>query len=147
MMPGKSAERQNQTRQHERRPSAPALAGPRGVSLQPPGRGTSHLPEALKNNVEQLAGQSLDDVTVRYHSPEPAKVKALAFTRGSEIHLAPGQAARLPHELWHVVQQKAGRVQPTARLLGRPLNDDPHLEAEAARMGLLAQARLPLTTL
>ena len=33
-----------------------------------------------------------------------------AFTRGSDIHLAPHQEHQLPHEAWHVVQQKQGRV-------------------------------------
>jgi hypothetical protein len=56
---------------------------------------------------------------------------AHAFARGAEVHLAPGQERHLPHELWHVVQQKQGRVRATGRANGVPLNDDSNLEREA----------------
>ena len=63
---------------------------------------------------------------------------ALAYAQGNDIHLASGQERHLPHEAWHVAQQKAGRVQPTVQAAGVPINDSPALEAEADRMGARA---------
>ncbi|MNY19986.1 hypothetical protein D3C86_1534450 [compost metagenome] len=53
--------------------------------------------------------------------------------------MAPGQEKHLPHEAWHVVQQKQGRVQPTKQLKGTTnINDDTGLEKEADVMGAKA---------
>lgn len=93
------------------------------------------LPDALKAGVENLSGYSLDDVRVHYNSPKPAQLQALAYTQGSEIHVAPGQEQHLPHEAWHVVQQAQGRVRPTMQLKGVGVNDDTGLEQEADVMG------------
>lgn len=93
------------------------------------------LPSALKSGIEQLSGQSLNDVKVHYNSPEPAQLQAHAFAKGNQIHLASGQEKHLPHEAWHVVQQKQGRVKPTAQLKNIAVNDSPHLEQEADQMG------------
>jgi hypothetical protein len=81
---------------------------------------------------------ALDDVRVHYNSSDPAAVSAAAYTRGTDIHVAPGQERHLPHEAWHVVQQKQGRVPATARAAGLPVNDDAKLEAEADVMGARA---------
>lgn len=35
------------------------------------------------------------------------------YSQGTDIHIGPGQEKHLPHEAWHVVQQKQGRVKPT----------------------------------
>jgi hypothetical protein len=97
------------------------------------------LPDRLKTGIEALSGLSLDDVRVHYDSPEPSQVQAHAYTQGSDIHVAPGQERHLPHEAWHVVQQKERRVYPTGQLAaGIPLNDDRGLEDEADRMGAAA---------
>lgn len=93
------------------------------------------LPPNLQAGVEALSGVSMRDVRVRYRSPEPARVQAKAFAVGKEIHLAPGQEAHLPHEAWHVAQQKQGRVQRTFRLGGAALNAEPALEQEADVQG------------
>src|ERR1700755_402140 len=71
------------------------------------------LPDGLKAGLEKLSGIALDDVKVHYNSSAPAKVQAEAFTRGTDIHLGANGAHHLPHEAWHVVQQKQGRVKPT----------------------------------
>src|ERR1700752_1014232 len=76
------------------------------------------LPPRLRSGVEALSGIAMDDVRVHRNSSEPAKLGALAFTRGAEIHLGPGQEGHLPHEAWHVVQQKQGRVQATTQMKG-----------------------------
>ena len=93
------------------------------------------LPDRLKAGVEALSGLAMDDVRVHRNSTEPVKLGALAFTKGSDIHLGPDQEEHLPHEAWHVVQQKQGRVKATAQLKGVAINEDATLEAEADRMG------------
>jgi hypothetical protein len=97
------------------------------------------LPDNLKTGMENLSGFSLDDVKVHYNSPEPAQLKAHAFAQGTDIHMAPGQEKHLPHEAWHVVQQKQGRVKPTMQMKGKVnVNDDAGLEKEADVMGAKA---------
>jgi hypothetical protein len=97
------------------------------------------LPDQLKTGVENLSGHSLDDVKVHYNSPQPAALQAHAYAQGTDIHVAPGQEKHLPHEAWHVVQQKQGRVQPTKQLKGTTnINDDAGLEKEADVMGAKA---------
>lgn len=102
---------------------------------------TAHaLPAALREGVESLSGQDLSDVRVHRNSSEPAQLNALAYAQGRDIHLAPGQERHLPHEAWHVVQQRQGRVKATAQLAGVALNDQPHLEREADAMGQRAES-------
>ncbi len=96
------------------------------------------LPDSLKSGVEAMSGLSMDDVRVHYNSDKPAQLQAHAYTQGSDIHVAPGQEQHLAHEAWHVVQQKQGRVAPTAQLRGVALNDDKSLEKEADTMGAQA---------
>jgi hypothetical protein len=98
------------------------------------------LPDHLKSGIENLSGISMDDVKVNYNSAQPAQLNAHAYAQGNRIHLAPGQEKHLPHEAWHVVQQKQGRVKPTAQLKGRVnVNDNEALETEATAMGAKAQ--------
>lgn len=96
------------------------------------------LPAQLKANVEAMSGFNMDDVIVHYNSSKPAQMKALAYTQGTDIHVAPGQEKHLGHEAWHVVQQKQGRVAPTAQLKGININTDDALEHEADVMGARA---------
>ena len=98
------------------------------------------LPDNLKAGVENLSGYSLDDVKVHYNSSQPATVQALAYTQGTDIHVAPGQEQHLPHEAWHVAQQMAGRVEPTTEVGGMPVNDNAGLEHEADVMGSKANS-------
>ena len=83
------------------------------------------LPDNLKSGVENLSGISLDDVKVHYNSDQPASLQAHAYAQGTDIHVAPGQEKHLPHEAWHVVQQKQGRVQPTKQLKETNTNASP----------------------
>lgn len=101
------------------------------------------LPERLKAGIESLSGLAVDDVRVHYNSARPADVHALATTQGADIHLGPGQEQHLPHEAWHVVQQKQGRVKPTRQLDGAAINDDVGLEREAVQMGARALQTTP----
>lgn len=93
------------------------------------------MPDNLKSGIESLSGYSMDDVRVHYNSDKPATVQALAYTQGTDIHVAPGQEHTLPHEAWHVAQQMAGRVSPTTNINGMPVNDNAGLEHEADVMG------------
>lgn len=97
------------------------------------------LPDNLKSGIENLSGYSMDDVKVHYNSSQPAQLNANAYAQGTNIHIAPGQEKHLPHEAWHVVQQKQGRVKPTKQLKSKVnINDDFGLEKEADVMGAMA---------
>jgi len=94
------------------------------------------IPDGLKAGMESVSGISLNDVTVHRNSNKPAQLQAHAYAQGTDIHLGPGQEKHLPHEAWHVVQQKQGRVQATTQGKGNvPINDNPSLEREATQMG------------
>jgi hypothetical protein len=96
------------------------------------------LPDGLKAGVEALSGMDMSEVRVHRNSSEPAQLQALAYAQGNDIHLGPGQEQHLPHEAWHVVQQRQGRVRATVQMAGQAVNDDPALESEADLMGARA---------
>jgi hypothetical protein len=101
------------------------------------------LPDHLKTGVETLSGIALDDVKVHYNSSQPTQFNAHAYAQGTDIHLAPGKENHLPHEAWHVVQQKQGRVKPIKQFKSVALNDDSSLEEEADIMGTMAMKASP----
>ena len=104
----------------------------------------SGLPAPLKAGIERLSGLAMDDVRVHRNSAQPARFGAHAYTQGRDIHVGPGQERHLPHEAWHVVQQKQGRVKPTMQMHGAvPVNDDAGLEREADVMGTRALDMAP----
>jgi|GEM_PF-6811772 len=97
------------------------------------------LPDTLKTGMENLGGYSMDDVKVHYNSARPAQLQAFAYAQGTDIHIGPGQEKHLPHEAWHVVQQKQKRVWPTIQMGGGiSVNDDAGLETESDVMGARA---------
>jgi len=103
----------------------------------------SGLPTNLKLGIERLSGYSMDDIKVHYNSDKPAQLNAHAYAQGADIHLASGQEKHLPHEAWHSVQQKQGRVNATKQTkAGLGINDSAALENEADLMG---QRALDLT--
>jgi hypothetical protein len=132
---------------HTQRSSA---AGSNGAALSPPAYGidfvdrqverenNTGLPDHLKAGIENLSGMAMDDVRVHYHSSKPAQLQALAYTQGTDIFMGPGQEQHLPHEAWHVVQQKEGRVRATVQMVGVQVNDEDGLEREADVMGAKA---------
>lgn len=93
------------------------------------------IPDQLKTGIENLSGIDLSDVKVHRNSLRPRQLDALAYTQGTDIYVAPGQDKLLSHETWHVVQQKQGRVYPTAKLGKDQINDHDTLEKEATEMG------------
>ncbi|WP_218134019.1 DUF4157 domain-containing protein [Tenacibaculum sp. MAR_2009_124] len=103
------------------------------------------LPDNLKSGIENLSGHSMDDVKVHYNSNKPAQLNAHAYAQGTNIHIASGQEKHLPHEAWHVVQQKQGRVKPTMQLKSKVnVNNDAGLEQEADIMGAKAMQAQPV---
>ena len=98
------------------------------------------LPDNIKDGVESLSGQSLEDVRVHYNSSKPAQLKAHAYAEGNQIHIASGQEKHVAHEAWHVIQQKENRVASTREINGHQINDDPSLEKEADVMGTKASS-------
>lgn len=117
-------------------PKSTEAAGGSPPALPP--KNNTGLPDNLKNGLEKLSGYSMDDVQVHYNSSKPAQLYAHAYAQGNHIHIAPGQEKHVPHEAWHVVQQKQGRVAPTAQLKGININFASGLEHEADVMGTKA---------
>jgi len=111
-------------------------------TVSPPSIG-SGIPDSMQTKMEGALNTSLSGVTVHPNSSKAAKVGALAYTQGTDIHVAPGHYSPntskgkqlLGHELTHVAQQMEGRVQPTGSVAGLPLNDNPALEKEADSLG------------
>ena len=105
------------------------------------------LPDTLKSNMETLSGCSMNDVKVHYNSSKPAQLQARAYAEGTDIHLGPGQDKHLPHEAWHIVQQKQGRVRSIKQLKSSlKINDDTGLEREADIMGARANTAVGTTS-
>jgi hypothetical protein len=68
------------------------------ASIQRKEENRTGMPDNLKDSVENLSGIYMGDVRVHYYSDKPAQVGALAYTQGTDIHVAPGQEKHLPHE-------------------------------------------------
>lgn len=115
--------------------------GPAAQLEEEPNR--TGMPDGLKAGIESLSGMDMSDVRVHQNSSQPRQINALAYAQGKDIHLGPGQEKHLPHEAWHLVQQRQGRVQPTTTVGDVAVNDDPGLEREADTMGdkAVSQAR------
>jgi hypothetical protein len=109
-----------------------------------PGGGVG-LPADLRRSMEASFG--VDFSAVRVHEgPQAESIDARAYTRGPDIHFAPGQyqpatqrgRELIGHELVHVVQQSRGRVRATMQASGMHINDDNALEREADELGAKA---------
>jgi len=129
----------------------------KATRLDPSGeQAASHGPGApltdpTRDKMERAFGR--DFSAVRVHSQESVSdLRALAYTRGSHIHFAPGQYRPggvagdelIAHELTHVVQQQANRVAaPADGAIVRDLS----LEREADRQADLASHGMPVMPL
>ncbi len=132
----------------------PAIAQPQtsGNSLQLPQsflgrRGAGKpLPEPVQRKMEAALGADFSDVRIHVGAEAP-NIGALAFAHGSDLYFAPGLydphtthgQRLLGHELAHVVQQRNGRVRNPFGS-GVAVVQDPALEAEADRLGMMAAA-------
>ncbi|HYH10697.1 MAG TPA: DUF4157 domain-containing protein [Thermoanaerobaculia bacterium] len=120
----------------------PHLAPVLGASGQP-------LPDDVRQPMEAVFGTSFADVRIHV-DPRVSTLGAHAFTHGANIHIAPGQFAPgtvqgrhlIAHELAHVVQQRAGRVNNPFGS-GVAIVHDPALEADAERMATRAALHRP----
>lgn len=136
-LPGRNA--QSQTIQRKSGPGVESFQ----VPLQPKSGGQP-IPDQVRAKMETAFGADFSDVRVHV-GQEASSIGAIAYTWGTNIHFAPGQynphtiqgQKLLGHELWHVVQQKSGRVSnPFGG--GVAVVQDHALEAEADRMGVKA---------
>jgi hypothetical protein len=113
------------------------------VPLQPKSGGQP-IPDQVRAKMETAFGMDFSDVRIHV-GQEATSIGAIAYTWGTNIHFAPGQYSPhtiqgqklLGHELWHVVQQKSGRVSNPFGS-GVAVVQDHALEAEADRMGVKA---------
>jgi hypothetical protein len=128
------------------KPEAPKLED-QPIQRQPEQAEPNKMPQAVQSKMERSFGADFSDIRIQSNSSKASDVGALAYTQGTDIHFAPGQydphsskgQHLLGHELTHVIQQKAGRVSPTAQLdTGHMLNDSAALESEADLMGARA---------
>jgi hypothetical protein len=109
---------------------------------EPTSGGGAAMPAPVQAKMEHAFGEDFSAVRV-HEGAQAGAMGALAYTQGADIHFAPGQyqphggrgQELLGHELAHVVQQRQGRVAPTAQAKGVDLNDDPALEREADDIG------------
>ncbi len=132
---GLEDEKPLQARMAESSGSSHASAAASQAAIAAPVNQTG-MPNQLKAGIESLSGMDLSDVRVHRNSGKPAQLNALAYAQGNDIHLGPGQEQHLPHEAWHVVQQRQGRVNTTMQMAGGvAVNDDVGLEREADVMG------------
>jgi hypothetical protein len=125
-------------------PAAYGTADPGEEVARPASGGGCPLPAAVQRQMEAAFATSFADLRI-HEGPQAERLGAVAYTQGSDIHFRPGAydphgaAGRelLGHELTHVVQQRAGRVDiPHGK--GVPVNEDPALEAEADELGARA---------
>ena len=105
--------------------------------------GGQPLSQALLAKMESAFNADFSDVRVHI-GPQAGRLGALAFTTGKDLYFAPGQyqpdsmqgQRLIGHELAHVIQQRQGRVRPSASGISVVL--DQALEAEADRHGMRA---------
>jgi len=109
------------------------------------GQGAS-MPAPVQAKMERAFGVDLSAVRI-HEGTQAASIGAAAYTRGTDIHFAPGQynpnsergQELLGHELTHVVQQSQGRVAGGVQGKGAvTINADAGLEHEADVLGARA---------
>ena len=120
----------------------------RKPALKPAGSGRA-LPGRVRARMERVLGHDLSNVRV-HEGDNAGAIDAVAYTQGNAVHFqrgaynpeSPKGLELLGHELAHVAQQREGRVAIPSGRGGLPINDQPHLEQEADRLGrAAAQAR------
>src|SRR5579883_770550 len=117
-------------------------------SLQPATSGRP-LPKPLREKMESAFDTDFSDVRV-HEDGNAEKIGAMAYTRGKNLHFAPGQFRPhssegqkiIGHELTHVIQQRSGQV--VAPSGAMPINTDSRLETEADRLGSQAVQGNPI---
>lgn len=104
------------------------------------------MPAAVQAKMERAFGMDMSGIRI-HEGPQAESIGAAAYTRGTDIHFAPGQynpdsergQELLGHELTHVVQQSQGRVPTSVQGKGAvTINSDSGLEQEADVLGAKA---------
>ncbi len=110
---------------------------------------TKNLPEDIQKGAEDLSGQDLSDVRVHYNAAEPARIDAHAYAKGKDIYIAPDQEKHLPHEAWHVVQQKQRgieEVQAKKKKKKEPSPSESEADSVSKKLRKKNKARQPSAT-
>ena len=94
------------------------------------------LTDNLITGMVNVIGRCQSPPQLGQTTDKPAQLQAHVYAQGTDIHLGAGPEKHLPHEAWHVIQQKQGRVKPTRQMKEKVnINDDAGLEKEANVMG------------
>jgi Domain of unknown function (DUF4157) len=117
------------------------LGGAADAAVAAPSATGEPLADDLRATMEGAFHSDFSDVRV-HHGSHVSAIGALAYTRGTQLHFAPGQYAPdtaagrelVGHELAHVVQQRSGRVAAP----DGAIDHDAQLEAEADAAGARA---------
>lgn len=77
--------------------------------------------EQEADRVAHQGGAGADLSGVRVHAGAQSEaagrgLQAQAYAQGSNINFGAGQERHLPHEAWHVVQQRQGRIDPAVQM-------------------------------
>lgn len=112
-------------------------------SFTPGPKGVSMLPPSVLGSMGNAFQTDFSDVRVHTNSSSALDLNALAYTKGNDIHFAPGQfnpnslegKKLIGHELTHVMQQRTGNVSSGFQAKGFNINNDKSLEKEADVLG------------
>jgi hypothetical protein len=77
----------------------------------------------LKSDIGNPSGIVSDNVKGHYNSSQPAQLNTPTYTQKTSAH-----ERYLPHEAWHVIQQKQTGVRPTLQAKEVAINDDKRLD-------------------
>lgn len=96
--------------------------------------------QSIANNrsAQSIQKQGLEEEELlqgEFESDKPAQLQAHFYAQGTDIHLGLGQEKHLPHQAWHMIQQKQSNIQPTMQINdGVNVNDNIGLEKETQVM-------------
>lgn len=139
-------------------------AGPKGISLRPPGDRPGVADDPANSFVERktgisasenqmvssLTGGKVDlhalDAQVRHVAPTDSRLREMGATSYTQGNLALiGNPKDRGHEIWHLAQQAQHRVRANVQIGGQPVNTDHRLEREADEKGsLIRQVAQPV---
>lgn len=119
------------------------LLNPRNMNAPQERASATGIPGPVLTKMEQAFKTDFSTVRVHANSTYARTIGALAYTRGNDIHFAPGKynpetrqgQELLGHELAHRFQNGQERVRPTTQIKGLPVNDNPGLEKQANCLG------------
>lgn len=96
--------------------------------------------------VRSMEHGAVDNVRVHNNSARAAEFFGRSFTHRSDPHFPrPLEEDRIPHEAWHAVQPRLGRVRPTVqlKLAVGPANDHYEQEADRVAASVMSESGTP----